>query len=923
MAFPTTAEDIQNLVSLANKEGVSLTARSAGTSLAGQTTGKGVIMDVSRFMTRILSIHPETKTAKVEPGVIRDSLNRASSAHDLFFGPDTSTTSRCMIGGMIGNNSAGSFSVKYKTTREHVKEMEVVLSDGSTTHFRPLSKEELDKKCELDSFEGHIYRSIIELLKEHKELIEASYPHPEIIRRNTGYALDRLLEMEPFTKGGRPFNLCELLCGSEGTLAITTSATLNLVEQPARQLLIIPQFEHLNEAMEATRLAVSLEPSAVELVDHIILDATKENLEQQKNRFFLEGSPRYILIIQFDGETKKELVEKAAKLRSTLKDEGLGVAFPVISEPEMMDRVWELRKAGLGLLMGLGTESRTPAFCEDTSVRVEDLPEYVNDFRGLLEKYKTDCVFYAHASVGELHFRPMIDTTTEEGISMMKEMAGDVASLVKKYKGSLSGEHGDGRARSPYIEYVLGKEMMPVLQKVKEIWDPAYLFNPGKIVDPEPMDAGLRYSPEYRRAHEETIFNYRKEGGFGNAIELCNGAGVCRKLAESGGTMCPSYQVTKEEKDSTRGRANVFRQVFSGEDPSAFSSNELKEALDLCLSCKACKSECPANVDMAKMKAEFMNGWHKTNGSQLSERFFTSTSSLYTLGSLFPAMTNFLTGTSLSRSLLSRFFGVDKRRELPKLAKQPFHKWFEKHQPKKDGNPVALFVDVFTNYHEPEVAKSAVSVLENMGFRVELCPVMESGRPQLSKGFLEEAKGIAHRCITGLEEFYSKGIPIVGLEPSEILTFRDEFLDICEEEFYENAQKLAENSFSFEEFIVKNRGLINTKGSGKKIVLHGHCHTKALTGNTSTIEVLQMAGYEVEELKTGCCGMAGSFGYEKEHFDTSMEVGELTVFPSVRGKDKDAIVCAPGFSCRYQIQDGVKEESFHPAVLIARALSLS
>ncbi len=923
VAFPSTTKDIQELVRLANREKLSITPRSAGTSLAGQATGGGVVMDVSRFMTEILSIHPDPKTANVQPGVIRDSLNRASSTHGLFFGPDTSTTSRCMIGGMIGNNSAGSFSIKYKTTREHVKEMEVVLSDGSIAHFHPLSREELEAKCNLDNLEGHIYRSMIDLLNTHKELIKASYPHPEIIRRNTGYALDRLLEMHPLTEGGRPFNLCELLCGSEGTLALTTSATLNLVKKPEHQLLIIPQFEHLNDAMEATRIAVGLEPSAVELVDHIILDATKENLEQQKNRFFLEGSPRYILIIQFDGETKKELVEKAAKLRSALKTENLGLAYPVISEPEMMKRVWELRKAGLGLLMGLGKESRTPAFCEDTSVRVEDLPAYVNDFKLLLEKYGTECVFYAHASVGELHFRPMIDTTTESGVSMMKEMAGEVADLVKKYRGSLSGEHGDGRARSPFIEKVLGQEMMPVLREVKEIWDPNYLFNPGKIVNPQPMEKGLRFSPEYKRANEATIFHFRKEGSFGNAIELCNGAGVCRKLAASGGTMCPSYQATSNEKDSTRGRANVFRQVFSGENPSTYSSKELKEALDLCLSCKACKSECPANVDMAKMKAEFMNGWHKTNGSTLSEKFFASTSSLYTLGSVFPSVTNFLTGTSFFKAVLSSFFGVDKRRELPRLAKEPFHTWHQKQRSSTTGKEVALFVDVFTNYHEPEIAKSAQFVLNEMGFKVQLCPVMESGRPQLSKGFLDRAKELAHQCIIKLEGFYSKGIPIIGLEPSEILTFRDEFLDICDEEYYDNAKRLADNSFTFEEFIVSNKELLVTKNSEKKIVLHGHCHTKALTGNESTIEALQLAGYQVDELNTGCCGMAGSFGYEKEHFEVSMEIGELSVFPSIRNKEKDSLVCAPGFSCRHQIKDGVEEEALHPAILIAKALSSS
>lgn len=680
VSFPKSLGEIQALVKQAGKEKFSITARSAGTSLAGQTTGGGVIMDVSRYMTDILSLDPESQLAHVQPGVIRDTLNREAGRHQLLFGPDTATTNRCMIGGMIGNNSSGSFSIKYQTTREHTLEIEAVLSDGSVATFRPLSVEELEGKKQQHDLEGHIYRSVLQLLEQNRELIEASYPHKDIIRRNTGYALDKLLEMQPFDPDGRKFNLCELLCGSEGTLALTASAKLNLVPKDKHKLVVVPQFNSLEETMRAAVEIVNFEPAAVELVDHIIMDATKGNIEQRKNRFFLEDEPRYILITQFEGNDLNELQNKAEQLTTVLQKRKLGYAYPVIDHEDKMKRVWDLRKAGLGLLMGLGKDGRSPSFCEDTAVRVKDLPEYVKEFRAILDKHDTNCVFYAHASVGELHLRPQIDINTEAGLQTMMVMAEEIADLVKKYNGSLSGEHGDGRVRAPYIRKILGDEMLPVLKQVKEIWDPEYIFNPGKIVDPKPIDEDLRFSPAYKKPEPDTVFSWRKEGDFGSAMELCNGAGVCRKLAESGGTMCPSYMATKDEKDSTRGRANVFRQVFSGEDPQGYASEELREALDLCLSCKACKSECPANVDMGKMKAEFMNGWHKENGTQLKEQFFANAGKLFPLASMMPSLSNFFTGTKAGKWLFESVFGIDSRRDLPGFAPQTFRSMFKRHQ---------------------------------------------------------------------------------------------------------------------------------------------------------------------------------------------------------------------------------------------------
>lgn len=942
VVFPESIDDIISVVRHANQNGRSITARGAGTSLAGQTTGGGIVMDLGRWMNRILEINPTRHFACVQPGVIRDTLNREAFKHSLLFGPDTATTNRCMIGGMIGNNSCGSFSIKHKTTREHILEIEAVLNDGSRAVFKPLSEPELDNKLSLDSLEGHIYREIIALIRDHRESILKNFPHPDIIRRNTGYALDRLCEMQPFVPNGRPFNMAELLCGSEGTLAITASAKMNLVPVEREKVVLVPHFSSLRSAMEATVEAVKMGPSAVELVDHIILDATRRNLEQQKNRFFLNGKPNYILIIQFDGQDRKSLHNKAQKLAAHLNKLNLCTSAPLITENEKVERVWHLRKAGLGLLMGLGSEGRTPTFCEDTAVRVEDLPDYVDDFQKILAKYDSNCVFYAHASVGELHLRPVIDLQKAEGLAKMKAMAEEIADLVRSYRGSLSGEHGDGRARAPFIEKVLGREMMPLLKRVKQIWDPKNIFNPGKIIDPKPMEQDLRYSPAYQAPAVDTHFYWRNEETFADAVELCNGAGVCRKLAESGGTMCPSYMVTKEEKDSTRGRANLFRQLFSGRQKDAFRSEELRDALDLCISCKGCKSECPANVDMARMKAEFMQGWHDEHGTPLSAQFFANAAEFYPLASKLPRFSNWMLKQPVAKELLYQFFNISKDRTLPAFADESFVEWFKDYPSDRCirgltdkgsnslirqtenpsvGRDVILFIDTFTNYHEPEVGKAAVRFLEAAGYEVIVPELHELGRPQISKGMLRAAKNKLDKNLPRLAAFVNRGLPIIGLEPSEILTLRDEYLDLCDKDQIASAKKVAENSFTFEEFAAKVLADLDFKPIPEKVYVHGHCHSKALIGNSALAESLELAGYQTEILDAGCCGMAGSFGYEADHYNISMQIGNQRLFPSLRNLADNINICAPGFSCRHQIMDGTGREALHPAQLLARVFT--
>ena len=920
VSFPKTISDIQQVVEYAQANALTITPRGAGTSLAGQATGSGMILDTSRHLNGIIELNVEKQFARVQPGVIRDTLNRELSPLGFLFGPDTSTTNRCNIGGMIGNNSSGSFSIKYQTTREHVQEIEAVLSDGSVVCFKALSPSELEEKMALQNLEGAIYRGMISLLKKHESLIKESYPHPEIIRRNTGYALDKLLEMAPFTEGGRPFNLCELLCGSEGTLAITASAKVGLSKLDKIQRMVIPQFESVHDALVATVEAVKLDPSAVELVDNIILDTTKGNLEHVQNRFFLDGEPKAILIIQFEGDSEIELQEKCETLVQLVKERKLGYAYPIVKKSEEMKRVWDLRKAGLGLLMGLGKEARSPTFCEDTAVRVEDLPNYIQDFEALLKRHDTECVFYAHASVGELHLRPMIDTSTTKGVEKMKEMAIEIADLVGKYKGSLSGEHGDGRARAPYIEQVLGKEMIPVLRQVKELWDPNYILNPGKIVNPKPIDSDLRFSPSYKIAPVHTEFKWRKEDGYANAIDLCNGAGVCRKLSESGGTMCPSYMATTDEKDSTRGRANIFRHVFSGEQPEQFESEDLKDALSLCLSCKACKSECPANVDMARMKAEFMQGWIDKKGTGLQDLFFTQSAKFYGIASLVPSFSNWLIHSNMVKGLLEEYVGLSSKRRLPSFAQKPFHKLLPSlNLNSSTKEKVVLIVDVFTRYHEPDIAVSAIEVLTKMGYGVQIADFQELGRPHLSRGLVREAKKIMQHNLPMLNIWAEKGMPIIGLEPSEILTIRDEYVDLCEDTDLDMVQNIAALTYTFEEFIEGKIERVPVRGGNQKLTLHDHCHAKALSKRSTTNLLFTKLGFDVQELDSGCCGMAGSFGYEKENEEVSLAIAEQRLAPAIR-KAKDRQVCAPGFSCRHQISDTTERNALHTAQILKNNL---
>lgn len=947
VAYPRNREDVQALVRFADRTGFSLIPRGAGTSLAGQVVGAGLVVDLGRYMNRILELNVEEKWVRVEPGVILDDLNRYLARHGLFFGPDTSTSNRCMIGGMIGNNSCGSHSIYFGQTREHLLELGVVFSDGEYELIRPWDAQALREQLKRPGALGEGLRTLDAIVRMNGELIAQSYPRPEVRRRNTGYPFDIVLASEayrdthagPSPVGGEPraFSLAEFLCGTEGTLGITTEAKLNLVERPKGNILVCAHFDSVRAALEATLVAVGHNPAAVELIDRPILELTKGNLEQSRNRFFIEGEPEAILVVEFFGEDKTALQAKAAELIEVFRTAGLGYAHPVIHPPQDKS-VWELRKAGLGLLMGAVGDVKPVTVVEDTAVAVEVLPDYIDEFRQIMDAHGTECVYYAHASVGELHLRPQLNLKDAADAERFERIAEDVADLVRKYGGALSGEHGDGRLRAPLLERFFGPQVMGLHAELKEAFDPRNILNPKKIVDPEPMVQDWRATPGVPTPEVDTFFDWSSDMGLIRAVEKCNGAGVCRKRAEAGGSMCPSYMATLNERDSTRGRSNIFRQALYSPNPAdAFSNEDLHQALDLCLSCKACKSECPANVDMARLKAEFTQHYYDRHGTPWSALLFGHYRLASIPASWMPRLANYIVTMAIVRWVLLRVFNISPKRDLPKYARKTFGAQFKAHRRAQQkaragaqpdsARAVWLYVDPFTEYTEPEIGMAAVRVLEAAGYQVEILPVHDDGRTLLSKGLVREARKLTENNLRVLKPLLEEHPErkIVGIEPSSLLTFRDETRDLCDKEWKKVALDLAGRARLFEEFVSEAHEAgefqgIWTEKALPPVLLHGHCHQKSLVGMAPTLATLKLAGYKVEDLKTGCCGMAGSFGYEDNHYDLSMDIGELTLFPRLRRQAEAAAICATGTSCRHQIRDGVSMQSEHAAVLLERAL---
>ena len=933
VAFPKSESDLQTLIKFASENKTSLIPRTAGTSLAGQVVGNGIVVDVGKHLTSIEDIDVQAKTVTVQPGVVRDELNLKLAEHGLMFGPETSTSNRAMIGGMLGNNSCGSNSIVYGTTRDQTLEITGFFSDGSRATFGPLSKTEFDSKCELESTEGKVYRTIRELLgnETQRKQIENNFPKPSIGRRNTGYAIDAIIRSDRFdSASNQPLNLCQLIAGSEGTLFFATSIKLQLHDFPPQENgLLCVHFKNVDQALRANVIAMQHPIFASELIDNLVLEGAARNKNQRENLAFVDGNPGAILILSIRGETMNQVTDLANTIETQLRDAKLGYAWPLLVGDDIA-RVWGLRKAGLGVVGNVRGDDKPVTVIEDTAVAIEDLPNYIDEIGELLrDKYDCHCVHYGHAGSGEIHLRPVVNLKTEQGVKTFRCIATDVAALVKKYRGSLSGEHGDGRLRSEFIEFLIGPQCYEMLQVVKQAFDPDSIFNPGKIVDPQPMDQRLRF---YDLAKEkvtlpQTVLDFDSTNGIDRAAEMCTGSGDCRKTSVIGGTMCPSFMATGNEKDSTRARANIVRQALA--ETGDLAKEEVRTAMDLCLSCKGCKSECPSNVDVGKMKAEFLQAWHDKHGISRRTKLIANIDRLNQTGAKFGWLSNFIVTNSISSWLMKKAAGFATKRSLPTFSKQNLKAWFRDHTPHTNaGNKGKLlfFCDEFTNYTESEVGIAAVEVLERLGWSVQIPDHLESGRASLSKGLLKKAREIAAANVSKLAPLVSAECPLVSVEPSAILSFRDEYIDLLRDDEKESAKKLAANCLTFEEFIAREieSGNIDSsqfKQDNKTLRLHGHCHEKSLIGLVPAIRTLQLPkNYTVRLIPSGCCGMAGSFGYEAEHFDVSMKIGELVLFPTVRNEPSENPIVATGTSCRHQIKDGTDRIAMHPAQVLRDAL---
>lgn len=927
VAIPANVTDIQLLVRFAGEHAVTLIPRAAGTSLAGQVVGKGIVVDISKYFNQIIEVNVVEKWVRLQPGVIRDDLNHYLKGFGLMFGPETSTASRAMIGGMIGNNSCGLHSIVWGAARDHLLEAKVILSDGTVTEF---GTEDLMEAKAIPGLKGKICSELYTLLnkQEHQELIRNNFPAAAVVRRNSGYALDSLLDMEPFAPGSQPFNLCKLLAGSEGTLAFITEAKLQLLDLPPKEVgVVCIHCQSINESLKANIVALKHAPMASELVDKLIMDFTIDHPEYHKNRFFIEGDPEAILMVEFMEHTREQLNDKINGLIADLRASNMGYAHPVLYNADTK-YAWDIRKAGLGLLRNLKGDAQPVNLIEDCAVSTDDLPDYINDLQEILDRYKVRASFYAHAGAGELHVEPIINLKSEEGLKQFRGILKDTAALVKKYNGSLSGEHGDGRLRGEFIADMVGTETYELFRQVKHCFDPKRIFNAGKITDTPAMDTHLRVSSNNRSSAGKTLFDFSEDGGILRLAEKCSGSGDCRKSEISGGLMCPSYMATRSEKHTTRARANILRQFLSdANDLYPYNHEEIKEAMDLCLSCKGCKIECPSSVDITKMKAEFLQHYYDKKGTPLRAKMIGYFVQQMKLASAFAPVYNFIFGNETLRRMVNKMVGFHPERSMPLLPKTQLQQWFGKHvSGKADAGTVLLFCDEFTNFLDVAIGQKAILLLEALGYRVMIPDHRESGRTFLSKGLVRKAAAVANHNIARLAPLVSEELPIIGIEPSAVLTLRDEYIDLAEENNKANARHLAKHTYTIEEFIEREmrKGKISSASfhqEPKQVYLHGHCYQKALSSQDPIKKILSLPeNYEVNLIPSGCCGMAGAFGYEQEHFEVSQQVGELVLFPTVRKLRAEHIVAAAGTSCRHQIKDGTGVVALHPVEILYNAL---
>ena len=945
VVIPRTPDALVAAVQIALEMGVPITARGAGTSLSGQSIGAGLIVDCSKYLNRIIDVDASARIARVQPGVVLDQLNHAVAGYGLQFGPDVATSNRANLGGMIGNNSAGARSIVYGKTIDHVRKVRVILADGSVAEFGPVGAAEWDRRAERNNLEGGIYRTVRHIVAENIDEIRKRYP--KILRRVSGYNLDALvaghLDVDPARRPG----LKDLVVGSEGTLAILTEAELSLAPRPRSRGLLVPQFDSLTAALDALAACLEYRPSAVELMDQMLIDLAREQRSLREVMASITGRPAALLMVEFSGEDDAEVSSRVHDLQRRMSGvRGLMSATAAL-EPAQRDPLWNLRRAAMPLLYGMPGARKPVTFIEDTAVPPQRLPEYVARFREVLRKHGTDGAFYGHASVGCLHIRPLLNLKDPIEVRTMRQITEEVTDLVNEFGGALSGEHGDGLARSEWNRKMFGEQLYEAFRQVKRAFDPQNLFNPGKVVDAPAMTENLRYRPHDPKT-PPTIFDYEKQRGFFPSIELCNGSGVCRKL--QGGTMCPSFRATHDEKDNPRGRANALRLALVNEDEnemrnaesgvrnakhnsplrtlhSALGQRWVFDVMDLCLQCKACKTECPSNVDIAKLKSEFLHQYYEKKPRPAGHWLAANIHRLQPLAAPFAPLVNRLNRFGLFRTMIEKLTGVDRRRRLPEIRRDHFRRWFRRHRKEHrparagDARTVLLLDDCFTTFQEPRIAVAAVKVLERAGYRVELAGIC-CGRAMISKGFLPQARDLAAEGLKKLSEHIANGTPILGLEPSCILTLADEWPELVAGA---HARKAASNAWIAEAWLEEQfragQCSLPMRHRNERLLFHAHCHQKALVGPRGTVSALRLLpGIDVQTLDAGCCGMAGSFGYEKDHFDLSVQIANLQLLPALAA-EPNATVVATGTSCRHQIRDLAGRWAMHPMEVLAEAIS--
>lgn len=907
IVLPRHEKDVATALKIAKDHQVNVLPRGGGTSLAGQTVGEAMILDFSKYMNRLLEVNVEEGWARVQPGLVRDELNAKLLTHGLHFAPDPATSSRANVGGMIGNNSSGTKSIIFGKTVDHVMELKVILADGTPLHLKEMDKADFIQKGTVADREGEIYQGIQGIIEDNEAEIEARFP--KVMRRVQGYNLDEFLDKERW-------NLSKLICGSEGTLATFVEAKINLEPLPKHKSVCVVHFAEVLEAIEAVNVMLPFKPSAIEILDDTVVELSRTNLMTQRHAHFIEGDPAAIQIVEFYGDTAEQVLEQPRKMIEELQRQGMGYAYPLFPQGQAYEDVWIIRKKGLGLMLGMKGEKKPLAFIEDAGIPTEHLPEYIDRVLKLCAANDTKAAMYAHASVGVIHVRPILDLRQAIDIERFKNIADGTFQLVKEYGGSWSGEHGDGLVRSYYLPEYFGEQVYGALKEVKQLFDPDNRMNPGKIIDSPPIDENLRYGASYEDQPLETHYHYREDGNFANAVHMCTGVGECRKML--GGTMCPSFKATREEEHSTRGRANALRLAMSGQlGEEGLAGDRLQETMDLCLSCKACKSECPSNVDMAKLKSEVLQLKYDKKGVGNRDRLIRDSASMAQklAGPLAP-LVNGVMRSPITRSLIDKTVGFDRKRTLPPFAAQSFIKWFEKnYSAKREGRKtVVLFADTYLNYHEPAIGKAATHLLDACGYDVQVASVGCCQRPRISHGFLRLAKQEGTQTAMQLDEYIQAGAKIVVCEPSCASALVDDLPDLMDDQAM--GQRLKENVTMLDVFLAAemDAGEIKLTSPERqdKVLLHGHCHQKALFGTAHLKRIFEgITGIQLDEIASGCCGMAGSFGYEKEHYAISEKIGEQILFPAVRESDKTTSIIANGFSCRHQIEHFTERRAQH------------